>query len=113
MDEQEEAYRSFLKELRLFSRISVREIEYYSGVSSSTFYGIEKGGDLRMTTFLRLLTLYLGACGYVFRHQALTDSLEEALRRGGSIRLVMEQDDPSGKVVPLQVLLEKLPLGKR
>lgn len=113
MDEQVEAYCGLLKELREFTRISARDIECYCGISSSSLYQIEKGGNLRLASYLRLLALYLAACGYVFRHQALTESLEEAIRKGENIRLTVEPARKSCKTGRAGMLLEKLPSGKR
>lgn len=107
MEEQQESYRKLLGRLRAATRLGVRLIACYSGVSTSRFYEIEHGGGMGMISFLRLLTFYLSLRGYVFHHQELVQSLEEAFCQGESVWLVMGRSgrpDFSGEAI---VLLEK------
>ena len=112
MNEQVGIYRGLLKELRRISGITVRDIESYSGMSSSTLYQNEKGNDPRISSCLELLTLYLSACGQAFRHQVLVSSLEEAVRNGWNLRLVAEPGDCSGAAAQEGMLLEKRSSGE-
>lgn len=88
-------FRRLLKNLRQNSGITFREVEFCCGIGSSTLYNAEGKGEMMLSSYLRLFTLFLSAEGYEFNYRLLTESIEECIRTRQSIRLSFTGSDLS------------------